>query len=225
MPHSYLITGANRGIGLELARQLKGRGETVIGTARDTEDAVELKAVADRTEKLEITSEVSLERLASKLEHTAIDCLIHNAAVGPRSGPAESLDFDELLRDFEVNAVGAMRVAAAFLPSVRMGSLKKIVFITSQMGSIGAQASGDHYGYRASKAALNMLGRCLSVELRPEEVTVLLVHPGWVRTRMGGQQASLSPEESVAGMLGVIDGAGLGASGQFLTHEGEELPW
>jgi len=235
MSKIVLITGANRGLGLEIARQLKESGYTVIGTARDPETADELReALADsdgRVMRLDVDDEDSVSTLAAQLRDgdglpIPIDLLINNGAVSGHKGGILDLDMDGLIADLRINAVGPMRVIKHLLANLRAGTSKQIVSISSQLGSITNANGGSSYGYRASKAALNMLNKHLSVELKEEGFTCLVLHPGWVKTRMGGEQAPLAPAESIAGMIKVIENAKPEThNGAFLDYKGETLPW
>ena len=234
MPKTVLVTGANRGLGLEFAHQLKKAGHTVIGTARKPDDAIELGELlvgeGDCVEQLDVDSDDSVKALAKKLQDggkpIAIDLLINNGAVSGHRGGLSEIVMDGLIEDLRINAVGPMRVTKHLLPNLRAGGAKQIVSISSQLGSITNANGGSSYGYRASKAALNMLNKHLSVELKDDGFTCLVMHPGWVQTRMGGEQAPLTPPESIAGMLKVIEGAKPGThNGAFLDYKGETLPW
>lgn len=225
---TYLITGANRGIGLELARQLKAAGHAVIGTAREPGEARQLRDVADRVLRLDIADAPSVRAMAAELGETPIDVLVNNAAVGMDKSGFDELDMDRLERDISLNSVGTMRVTQALMRNLRAGGAKKIVGITSILGSIeltGGSMGGGSYAYRAGKAALNMLVRTLAADLAKEGFTCFVVHPGWVRTRMGGQEAPLSPQESVAGMVPVIERAGKEQNGAFLDYRGKAVAW
>jgi NAD(P)-dependent dehydrogenase (short-subunit alcohol dehydrogenase family) len=234
MSKTVLVTGANRGLGLEFARQLKDGGHTVIGTARHPDSADDLRDVLtgehDRLEQLDVDSEESVAALAAALRSDgrpiAIDLLINNGAVSGNRGGIADLDMDGLTESFRINAVGPMRVIKHLLPNLRAGTGNQIVSISSQLGSITNANGGSSYGYRASKAALNMLNKHLSVELKEEGFTCMVLHPGWVQTRMGGQEAPLTPPESIAGMLKVIKNAKPEThNGAFLDYKGETLPW
>ncbi len=234
MPKTVLVTGANRGLGLEFAHQLKKAGHTVIGTARKPGSADELRELLtgedDRLDQLDVDSDDSVKSLAKKLHKDgkpiAIDLLINNGAVSGHKGGIAELDMDGLTEDLRINAVGPMRVIKHLLPNLRAGEGKQIVSISSQLGSITNANGGSSYGYRSSKAALNMLNKHLSVELKDEGFTCLVMHPGWVQTQMGGQEAPLTPRESIAGMLKVIEGAKPEThNGAFLDYTGETLPW
>ncbi|MDH3283128.1 MAG: SDR family oxidoreductase [Acidobacteriota bacterium] len=221
---TVVITGANRGLGLELARQFGAKGYRVVGTARKPEAAKELRALGARVEQLDVADSESVRALAARLGELSVDVLVNNAGILVREGGIEEIDVDSIARSFEVNSLGPMRVTQALLPHLRLGKKKLVVQITSRMGSI-AQNEGGYYAYRASKAALNMLNRSLAAELGGEGFTCVVLHPGWVRTDMGGPNARLSPEESVSGIIRVMDGLTREDSGRFFDHSGEELPW
>jgi NAD(P)-dependent dehydrogenase (short-subunit alcohol dehydrogenase family) len=225
MTHTYVITGCNRGVGLELARQLSARGERVVATARDVDAAEELRALDVDVHPLDVADPASVERFAAAVSARPIDVLINNAGVGVRSKPFEQVDFDEMQGFFAVNTLGAMRVTRALLPGLRAGKGKKIVNMTSRMGSIGDNGSGGAYAYRASKAALNMVTRSLAIDLLDEGFVCIVLHPGWVRTDMGGRRAPTPPEESAGGMIRVIDGLRRQDSGEFFDYKGERVPW
>ena len=222
---TVLITGANRGLGLEFARQLSAAGATVIGTARSPEKAEELRALGVRVEALDVADPESVAALAKRLGETPIDILINNAGIGGRAPTLDALDPELAARVYDVNCLGPMRVTKALLPALRRGDRKTVVNISSQLGSIERNGGGGYYGYRESKAALNMFTRSIAGELASDGFICIAMSPGWVRTDMGGPQAPLSPEQSIRGMLTVIDGLTPAKSGQFWNHDGEELPW
>ena len=222
---TWIVTGANRGIGLAFARSLAGRGETVIGTARKAAGAAELRRTGARIETLDVSSDPSVADLARRLEGTPIDVLVHNAAVG-EAGPAiGDLDPGTVLRALDVNAVGPVRVTRALLPNLRMGHTRKVVALTSGLGSLAQNTDGGWYAYRMSKAALNMFALTLAEELGPERFACVVICPGWVKTTMGGPDAPITPEESVAAMLKVIDSLKPSDTGRFLDRFGRDLPW
>ena len=225
MSRTYVVTGGNRGLGLEFARVLSARGERVIATARDPQAAKELDKLDVRVEPLDVGDAESIERFGEAMDGEPIDVLINNAGVGVRSKPFESFDLDEMTRFFNTNTIGPLRVARALLPGLRAGGDKKIINITSRMGSISDNSSGGAYSYRASKAALNMATRSLALDLAAEGFVCLVLHPGWVQTRMGGSGAPVMPEDSVAGMLRVIDKASMDHSGEFFDFTGASVPW
>ncbi len=222
---TVLITGANRGIGLEYAKQLSAAGYTVIGTARNPAGADELDVVADRVEQLDVTDPDSVAALARKLEGVPIDILINNAGIFERGDVTiDAVDYDMLERTLQVNTLGPLRVTQALLPNLRQGKLKTIVSMSSQLGSI-ENSNGRWYAYRASKSALNQFNKIWSVELGPEGFICVVLHPGWVRTDMGGPNATYTLEESVAGLVEVIEGLGPRNNGRFYDFKGEPIPW
>jgi NAD(P)-dependent dehydrogenase (short-subunit alcohol dehydrogenase family) len=219
---TYLVTGANRGIGYEYCRQLQARDNVVIAVCRSA--SKELKQLGVRVEEgVDITSDASVLHLRDRLDNTVIDVLINNAGIIKRV-TLENLDFESIRQQFEVNALGTLRVTHALLPLLKTGS--KIVLMTSRMGSIADNTSGDSYGYRMSKVALSMAGKSLSIDLKPRGIAVAILHPGLVQTRMTNFAASgITSEESVKGLLARIDELTLENTGTFWHANGEELPW
>ena len=222
---TVLITGANRGLGLEFARQYAADGWNVIATARSPERADDLKALPVEVAALDVTEPGSIDALVQSLEGRKIDLLINNAGIFPRVRGIEEIDFDDYSRTLAVNTVGPVRVTRALLPNLRAGEMKTIVNITSRLGSIALTDNGVFYGYRESKAALNMFTRTLANELKPEGFTCLAIHPGWVQTDMGGENATLTPEESISGMRAVIAEKGPEDTGTYWSYGGEEVAW
>ncbi len=216
-----LVTGANRGIGLELCRQLKTRGDTVIAVCRQS--SKELDALGIRVEAgIDVGDEAAVATLRARLEGSKLDLLVNNAGILEET-KIDQLDFQSIRRQMEVNAFGPLRVTAAVLPLLGEGS--KIAIITSRMGSIGDNSSGSQYGYRMSKAAVNAAGVSLARDLRSRGVAVAIIHPGMVRTEMAGGQG-IEPAESVRGILARIDALTLARSGSFWhATTGEVLPW
>jgi len=224
-----LVTGANRGIGHELVRQLVERGDDVDAVSRTPAEIVYEDTTTDskvRTFRCDIADDSSVRALAADLGNAAIDMVINNAGVG--GGPRQSLsdlDFTEALRTYNVDALGALRVSLALMPHLRRGAIKKLVHVTSGLGSIGDNRSGGSYAYRMAKAALNMMSKNLAVELRGEGIISLVVSPGWVQTDMGGPHAAITPQESVRGMLRAIESATINESGEFLDWKGGRYPY
>jgi NAD(P)-dependent dehydrogenase (short-subunit alcohol dehydrogenase family) len=219
---TYLVTGTNRGIGYEYCRQLQVRGDNVIAVCRSASE--ELKQLGVRVEEgIDITSDASVTDLRDRLGDTAIDVLINNAGIIGRV-TLEDLDFESIREQFEINALGPLRVTHALLPLLKAGS--KIALMTSRMGSIGDNTSGSSYGYRMSKVALSMAGKSLAIDLKGRGIAVAILHPGLVQTRMTGFTSSgITPEESVKGLLARIDELTLENTGTFWHANGEVLPW
>jgi NAD(P)-dependent dehydrogenase (short-subunit alcohol dehydrogenase family) len=225
MPQTCIVTGANRGIGLELARQLAERGDTVIGTARAPESASDLNALGVRVEALDLETPKSVPAFARKLKGAPVDILVLNAAVGVAGPAVEEVTAEDLESHFRVNAVGPFLLTQALLPNLRASERRLVVAISSGLGSIAENSNGGWVAYRVSKTALHQLMRTLSAELSKENLTFVLISPGWVRTRMGGQAAPLSPEESVRSVLKIVDRLGPKDSGRFFNQRGREIPW
>jgi len=222
---TVLVTGANRGIGLEYARQFAAKGYEVIGTARDPSDAKELSAVAQRVEQLDVADAASVAALARRLEGVAIDILVNNAGIFDRRDvTVDKVDFAVMERTFAVNTLGPLRVVQALLPNLREGKRKTIVNMSSQLGSI-ENSNGRWYAYRASKAALNQVNKVLSAELGPDGFTCVVLHPGWVQTDMGGSNATYTPQQSVSGLIAVIEKLKPSDNGRFFDFKGEPIPW
>ncbi len=216
---TVIITGANRGIGLELSRQLEERGDRVIALCRRA--SPELRATGARViEGVEITDDAALRRASEELGETKADVLINNAGIFTNE-TFQSLDLDEIRRNFEVNALGPLRVTHAL--QSHLGPNAKIILITSRMGSIEDNGSGAYYGYRMAKAALNMAGVNLAHDFRGR-ASVAILHPGLVATRMTGF-SGVSTAESAAGLIQRIDELGPEGSGGFWHANGERLPW
>lgn len=222
---TVLVTGANRGIGLEMVKQLESRGMHVIGTARKPAEAEALRATGARLEQLDVTDGDSIAGLAKALEGVPIDLLINNAGImGHTAASFEETDFAQIGNTFAVNTLGPMRVTQALLPNLKAGKHKTVISISSVMGSI-ARNQGGYYGYRSSKSALNMMNKSMALELIDEGFTCVVMHPGWVKTRMGGEGAQITTQESVAGLLQVIAGLGPDDNARFLDYQGQEIPW
>jgi len=216
----YLITGANKGIGLELCRQFAARGDEVIAACRRS--STELDSLAVRVEPdVDVADTGSVERLASRLEGMPLDVLVNNAGILKRVG-LDNLDFDSIREQFEVNSLGPLRVTRALLPNLKRGS--KLAIVTSLMGSMTDNDSGSHYGYRMSKAAVNSAGVSLARDLEPRGVAVAILHPGMVRTEMTGH-SGIPVDESARGLIERLDALTLQSSGTFWHADGRELPW
>jgi len=218
-----MVTGAGRGIGLELCRLMIERGDTVVACPRRS-GSFELEALAeehpDRLFRvpMDVREVASVNSAAAQIGRRVerIDLLFNNGAIYPdEDGGLERLDMDDLLAAFDVNALGPLRVVRAFLPLLRKGQGRRVIQITSLMGSIEDNSSGGSYAYRMSKAALNMAVRNLAHELGPEGFICLAIHPGWVKTRMGGAAAPLEVRDASAEVLGVALGAGADDGGKI----------
>lgn len=221
-----IVTGANRGIGLELVRQLLARGDKVEAACRRPSEATELRATGARIHRVDISSGASVTAFAQALDGVAIDLVINNAGVyGDPRQRLEEFDYEAALRTFETNALGALRVSQAFVPHLRRGAGKKLAHISSAMGSIGSTNSPGDLAYRMSKTALNMISKSIAAELHDDHIISIVVHPGWVRTDMGGPNAPITPAESARGILMQIDAAGFVDSGAFLDFKGERCAW
>jgi len=220
-----LITGANRGIGLEFARQYGEAGWQVIGTARKPETATDLRELGARVLQLDVTDANSVARLAADLQGQPIDLLINNAGILVNQNVLSESDIDAAERTLDVNVLGPMRVTRALLPNLEAGQQKIIVNMSSGLGSIAGNDSGGFYGYRESKAALNMFTRSLGAEKRDEGFIVVAMDPGWVQTDMGGPNATLTVAQSVGGMRKVIGSLGAEDTGTYRSHSGTVVPW
>ncbi|MCZ6696168.1 MAG: SDR family oxidoreductase [Acidobacteria bacterium] len=229
-----LITGASRGLGLEFTRQWLAQGAQVFALARKADAATELAGLGrDHREGLrihdcDVASDGSVDeaRRAVSGAWDRIDVLINNAGIyGERSDTIEEIDFDTIRRVFETNALGPMRVTRAFLPLLKKGRDPRIAHLSSLMGSIDDNGSGGSYAYRISKAALNMISKNLSHDLRSAGIISAVLHPGWVRTDMGGPQGRMSVEESVGGLIRTLDSLAMKQSGGFFDYAGKPAPW
>jgi len=217
---NVLITGASRGLGREFARQYAADGWKVFACARDPRKVEEGRGVSAHA--LDVTDGESVAALARALDGERFDLLINNSGViGDRTAAMGGVKYEEWLDAFDVNVLGPMRMAEAF--GRRLQGDRKLATISSRMGSI-AEAGANAVVYRSTKAAVNMVMKCLSEALKGEAVAVAL-HPGWVRTDMGGPSAALAPEESVAGMRKVIAGLSAADNGRFINYDGGAIPW
>src|SRR4051812_31683780 len=227
-----VVTGANRGIGLELTRQLLARGDEVEALVRDPGGARELHALGqDHGASLsvmacDVSSDSSVAAYGRARPRAPVDLLINNAGVYGTSRGLEREEPAEVLRILDTNAVGALRMVRALFSSLCEGRGRKIAHISSGMGSIGENASGGYYAYRMSKAALNMFSVTLTEEIRKHGLISVVLNPGWVQTDMGGAGAPVRVQDSAAGLLRVIDRLTPADSGKFLDYRaGEEIPW
>lgn len=239
MPN-VLVTGANRGLGLEFARQYAADGWRVIACAREPSAATELTALADRSggrvevRGLDVTDHAAVESLASALAGTPLDLLLNNAGTMGHDRFAEkgmeaqrfgATDYDDWIEMLRVNVLAPMKLAECFVEHVAASEQRRIVTLTSMMGSNGQNRVGGFYAYRSSKAAANAVMRSMGLDLRGRGIVALPLHPGWVRTGIGGPRAELDVATSVTGLRQVIAGLTLEDAGRFYQWDGRELPW
>ena len=228
---SVLITGSNRGIGLEFVKKLLDRGDRVIATCRDVAAAKSLQALQAGGAELQIlaldvSSSASMAALAEQLQNQAIDVLINNAGVyGPRDSQFGKLEAETWSAVLAVNSIAPILLTQYLLANLQQGQARKLIYITSKMGSIDDNKGGGSYIYRSSKSALNSAVKSLSVDLAADGFSVALLHPGWVQTDMGGPSALINTDTSVSGMLGVIDNLDQASSGSFFNYDGAIIPW
>jgi len=229
---SVLITGANRGLGLEFARQYLADGWQVYAACRDPASASELRQLADagdgnlRILALDVAEPASVRAAAAEFDGRAIDLLLNNAGVGGTRGQTiGNIDYEAWAKVLDVNTMGPVRVSEAFVDHVVRSERKLIVTLTSGMGSIADNTSGGSIAYRSSKAAVNMVMRSLAIDLAPHGITCVVVNPGWVQTDMGGLNATLTPSESVRALRRLFETLGPAQSGKFFNHDGREYPW
>lgn len=228
---TVLITGANRGIGFEFAKQYTIQGWNVLACCREPSQAKELKLLTTQLSniqvlKLDVAAKNDLQKLVCTLQDKTIDLLINNAGVfGPQGMEFSCVEDRAWIDVFQVNTIAPLNLVNALISQIANSELKTVVAISSDMGSIGANNKGGDYLYRASKAALNCVIKNLSIDLKPQNITVLSLHPGWVKTDMGGMAAPLMPEESVTKMRNLLNSVTILNTGQFLNYNGEVLPW
>jgi len=218
---TVVITGANRGIGLELARQYRQRGEEVVAVCRNSSEEL-IKLEVEIVEGVDVADDAAVGQLAASLEGRKVDVLVNCAGILSDESLGD-LDFDRIRTQYEINSLGPLRVTAALRDNLGQGS--KVAIITSRMGSIEDNTSGGRYGYRMSKAAVNMAGRSLANDLKDDGVAVAILHPGFVRTDMTGHQGLIDAPESAAGLIARIDEVTLETTGTFWHTKGEVIPW
>ncbi len=229
---SILITGANRGLGLEFVRQHLADGWQVYAACRDPESASELRRLAEASDAklrivaMDVTDPASVKAVAAELYGQAIDILLNNGGIGgPRGQTIGNIDYDAWAKVLDVNTMGPMRVSEAFVDHVARSDRKLIVTLTSGMGSLADNTSGGSIAYRSSKAAVNMVMRSLAIDLASSGITCVVVNPGWVQTDMGGANATLTPAESVRMLRRLIETLGPAQSGKFFNYDGREYAW
>jgi len=218
---NILVTGANRGIGLELCRQLKAQGHHVIAVCRNTSDELNQLDI-ETIPSIDVTDNESLLLLKQHLADRPVDVLINNAGILANNVLGE-IDYQTVMQQYLVNAIGPLKVTESLLPLLQQGA--KVAIITSRMGSMSDNDSGGHYGYRMSKAAVNMAGTSLAVDLKPKGIAVGLFHPGYVKTDMTSNQGFVDTNHSANGLLARIDELNLENTGSFWHADGEQLPW
>jgi NAD(P)-dependent dehydrogenase (short-subunit alcohol dehydrogenase family) len=227
--YNVLVTGANRGLGLEFTKQYAADGWKVLACCREPQQASALQAIANtnnnvRIFDLDVANFAQIDALALQLKDERIDVLINNAGVYPPSSFGDT-NYDEWAKAFKVNSMAPLKMAEAFVQHVTRSQLKKIVTLTSKMGSIDDNTSGESYSYRASKTAVNMVMKSLSIDLKPYGISVVTLHPGWVQTDMGGHNALISAQTSVTGLRSVIEHINTENSGRFIAFDGKEINW
>lgn len=228
-----LVTGANRGIGLEFCRQYAAEDWRVLACTRHPEKSDALNALAASCggrvsiHGLDVADHRRIEQLARILGDESIDLLINNAGVylDAHASGFDNMDYEAWMRTFLVNTMATLKMTQAFAAQITRSSQKKIVAISSKMGSIADNSGGGSYMYRSSKAAVNMVIKTLAIELKDAGVISAALHPGWVQTGMGGPNALISATQSVSGMRQVIDRLDAADSGKFLAYDGKPVPW
>lgn len=227
---TVLITGTNRGIGLEFVERYLARGDKVIASCRNPAAEGALQTLAKNNAQLQlvqldVSSQKSMEALSEQLAGVAIDVFVNNAGIyGPREGFG-TLQAEPWAEVFQVNSAAPIILTQLLMENLSRGKLKKLVYLTSKMGSIADNQGGGSYIYRSSKAALNAAVKSLSIDLNDKGFAIALLHPGWVRTDMGGPNGLIDTKTSVAGLMNVIDGLELANSGSFFSYDGSVIPW
>jgi len=230
---TILITGANRGIGLEFCSQYAADGWRVLACSRDPKKSDALNKLAAQYDglikihTLDVADHAQIEHLAQVLANESIDLLINNAGIYPDADNKGfgHTDYAEWMRAFRINTMAPLKMAETFAAQIARSRQKTIVTITSKMGSIADNGGGGSYLYRSSKAAVNMVVKSLAIDLKPVGITAVVFHPGWVKTDMGGPNALISAEQSVSGIRQVIGQLTLADSGKFFGYDGQVIPW
>ena len=226
--YTVLITGANRGLGLEFVKQYALDNYEVIACTRKINKKDGLHRLQSSFQNisihiLDVENFQSIDQFAKTLKKP-IDILINNAGLYPNSS-FDDINYEAWLNAFKINTLAVFKMTKAFLPHLRKGELKKIASLTSKMGSIDDNSGGGEYIYRSSKTALNMVMKSLSIDLKPHDMSFITLHPGWVRTDMGGPNGLIDVDESVTGMKRQIDKLSIKTSGQFIAYDGKKIPW
>lgn len=227
--YQVLITGANRGIGLEFVKQYAQDGWKVLACCRDPQSATDLKTLAQSNTHiqilgLDVADFSQIDAIALQLKDQKIDVLINNAGIYPDSSFGD-VDANDWLEAFKVNSMAPLKMATAFTSHIANSQLKKIATLSSKMGSLDDNTSGGSYIYRSSKTAVNMVMKSLSIDLKPFGIAVVTLHPGWVMTEMGGTNALIDTQTSVTGLRKVIENTKLNATGQFIAYDGKTINW
>ena len=228
---TILITGANRGIGLKLSEQFAEDGWQVLACCRNPADAGELQALGERglaieVHALDVTNYEQMAALADQLSNRPIDILLSNAGIyGSKGTGFGEIGAQEWRQVLEVNTIAPLMLVQAFVEQVAASQQKLVAVISSKVGSIADNTSGGSYIYRSSKTAVNQVVKCLSIDLADRDISVISLHPGWVQTEMGGPNAEISTDESVSGLKGILQSAGLAQSGHFIEYDGSSIPW
>ena len=228
---TILVTGANRGLGIEFVEQYLNEGNDVIATYRNENSSMDLIEMSNERSnlkllQLDVSSNKSLNSFAENLGDSPIDIFINNAGVyGPRNSSFGNVDEENWIPAIKINAIAPILLTQLIIKNIRSGADKKLIYITSKMGSIDDNKGGGVYVYRSSKTALNAVVKSLSVDLENEGMTVALIHPGWVKTDMGGPNALIDKETSVRGMTEVISNLDISSTGNFYNYDGLIIPW
>lgn len=223
---NILIIGANRGLGLEFAKQYSELGHHIFATTRDKSKSDQLVATANtKVFELDLNEDKSIDSFIDEMSSIKIDILIHNSGIFRDEQLSEDLKIDAWMNEMRINAITPIIVARKLKPNVLAGEDKKIIFISSQMGSIDDNYSGRFYFYRSSKSALNSAAKSLAIDWKDKNISVLMLHPGWVKTDMGGESAKLEIPDSIQHMIQVISDLNLETSGSFVNYEGNKLEW
>ena len=227
--YQVLITGANRGLGLEFAKQYANNGWSVLACCRDPSSASELLALAAtqtrvRVLALDVADFSQIDSLATQLKNEHIDVLINNAGVYPHATFGD-INYADWADAFKINSMAPLKMAEAFVQHITRSQLKKIATLTSKMGSIDDNTSGESYSYRSSKTAVNMVMKSLSIDLKPYGISVITLHPGWVQTDMGGPNGLINTQTSVTGLRQCIDALNMSNTGQFMAYDSKIIGW
>lgn len=231
--NTVLITGANRGIGLEFAAQYAADSWQVIACCRQPQQATALNQLAEQHKgrffihQLDVRKFAEIDLLSQKLHDQSIDILINNAGIypPPKNGEFGHINYDDWLETFKVNTLAPLKMAEAMIEQIARSNSKIIATLTSKMGSIDDNQRGGSYIYRTSKTAVNMVGKSLAVDLQPRGIIAVLLHPGWVQTDMGGHGALISAQQSVTGMKKILDEITPADTGRFFAYDGQPVPW